>query len=108
MPKYIDSEKIREAIKNYGKGAVNDGIKSLDVVDDIINIAALVDYLPAADVTPIRHGYWKGNKIANYEFETCSNCNNIYDCGEVDVKTFSQFYKYCPNCGAKMDGATNG
>ena len=39
MPKeYIEREKAIELVKNYGKGAISDGMKTLDPVDDIVLI----------------------------------------------------------------------
>lgn len=51
--------------------------------------------IPAADVAEVRHGKWIEYKIPN--IIGCSECD--WGTG-VDEKSF----KYCPNCGAKMDG----
>lgn len=62
--------------------------------------AALIDVLnsiPAADVAPVVHGRWdimEGTKTRR----VCSKCG-------WDVPEHGKFYSYCPNCGAKMDGA---
>lgn len=37
----------------------------------------------------------------------CSNCHHVFDDSillNADEKTFWNYPKYCPNCGAKMDG----
>lgn len=50
------------------------------------------------DFAPIRHGEWeqKKHKIFGNTYEyVCSVCGCDYALAE---------YKYCPNCGAKMDG----
>ena len=53
--------------------------------------------IPAADVAPVRHGWWTEQE--KYTFGTmydCSICDNrILDNGDS--------WNYCPNCGAKMD-----
>ena len=56
--------------------------------------------LPAADVAPVRHGRWALNKkYGDYE---CSECGQ----GDVKAMDFTNLkMRYCPNCGAKMDGA---
>ena len=48
----------------------------------------------AADVVEVRHGEWKKlyDKAPRY---VCTACNHLFNNKE---------YKYCPNCGAKMDG----
>nr|DAO70661.1 MAG TPA: hydrogenase/urease nickel incorporation protein [Caudoviricetes sp.] len=56
--------------------------------------------LPAADVAPVRRGRWALNKkYGDYE---CSECGQ----GDVKAMDFTNLkMRYCPNCGAKMDGA---
>lgn len=50
MARYIDADKAIELIKNYGKGAISDGLTTLDAVDDIVYLAKGVDLIPTADV----------------------------------------------------------
>lgn len=51
-------------------------------------------FSPTADVVEVRHGKWK--KVSEkYPRYVCSSCNHLYNNKE---------YKYCPYCGAKMDG----
>ena len=50
---YIEREKARELIDNYGKNAVDLGRWSLDPVDDIIALAKGVDKIPSADVVEV-------------------------------------------------------
>lgn len=52
--------------------------------------------LPAADVAPVVHGRWVEYQIP--PIICCSNCD--WATG-IEEKNF----KYCPNCGAKMDGS---
>ena len=62
--------------------------------------------LPAADVAPVRHGRWK---IASEETRNglryCSECRHGYDGGGIEK--WERMAKYCPNCGARMDGDEN-
>ena len=53
MSEYIERETVNELICNYGKGAIEDGRKTLDPVDDIICLAKGLDLVPAADVAPV-------------------------------------------------------
>lgn len=101
MAEYIDKRKVIELIKNYGKGAIADGVKSLDPVDDIIYLAKGVDMIPVADLQEVRHGKWiYVDEVLDYADCKCSECNNVY--------TFEAYhpgclYNFCPFCGAKMD-----
>ena len=63
--------------------------------------AAMIDSVPAADVVEVRHGKWIN---AYPEIEP----NPMFMYGICSVCGFEQSVsdklKYCPNCGAKMDG----
>ena len=55
--------------------------------------------MKAADVAPVRHGRWvnANSRPKTYE-RRCTACGGrAYFCG------IGCSYKYCPNCGAKMD-----
>ena len=94
---YIERDKVVELIKNYGKGAIEDGLRTLDPVDDIVFLAKGVDLIPTADVAEVRHGKWEYiGTDKNGNVFRCSNCTNRIG---LDKQTY-----YCPNCGAKMDG----
>ena len=55
--------------------------------------------IPAADVSPVRHGRWEDiNDLECFECSCCGECAN-QPWGLDGAIMFS----YCPNCGAKMD-----
>nr|DAH26472.1 MAG TPA: RimK-related lysine biosynthesis protein, Probable-dependent amine/thiol ligase family Amino-group [Caudoviricetes sp.]DAH95017.1 MAG TPA: RimK-related lysine biosynthesis protein, Probable-dependent amine/thiol ligase family Amino-group [Caudoviricetes sp.] len=58
--------------------------------------------LPAADVAPVRRGRWT---MSSDRPDTiiCSCCDNAFDVWKADIRR----HHYCPNCGARMDGAEN-
>ncbi|MBO7668392.1 MAG: hypothetical protein J6T26_08025 [Firmicutes bacterium] len=64
---------------------------------------------PAADVAPVRHGRWFLD--GDYEYINCSKCLNPFYMGFDTSSDARQYllredkWKYCPNCGAKMDGS---
>lgn len=107
MPEYIERNKAKEYIKNYGKGAITDGMKSLDPVDDIILLANGVDLIPTADVVEVRHGEWiyhdfvsSGDGIKSGY--SCSECRGFVD---EEIFDTDEFHKsFCGCCGARMDG----
>ena len=71
-------------------------------VEDLINKISNLDLkakggicvslanLKKADVAPVVHAHW----IDGYKWQTCSKCRN----------KGKKSWKFCPNCGAKMDG----
>lgn len=64
---------------------------------------------PAADAAPVVHGEWL-NIDGDYTFAACSICKISYEvateeeAGKGLWDAFMCSYRYCPNCGAKMDG----
>ena len=66
--------------------------------------AKMLELLPAADVAPVRHGWWEKQS----GLYSCSECGTTcpYDV-QADVIEYWAC-KYCPNCGAKMDGDHDG
>jgi hypothetical protein len=62
------------------------------------NLQSISD-MPAADVAEVVHARWKRVRSNWY----CTGCNKGYRItkGAPMASSFS----YCPNCGAKMDGA---
>ena len=52
------------------------------------------------DVAPVRHGRWmNANSRPKTYWRRCTACGGLaYFCG------IGCSYKYCPNCGCRMDG----
>lgn len=55
---------------------------------------------PAADVAPVRHGRWIKDEFFSDEVNNGEKCSQ---CGEL-IGWFGNLPKYCPGCGALMDG----
>ena len=60
-------------------------------------------YVPQADVVEVRHGEWI-EKDDGWDgvLYTCSACG--CDWTTIDGTPFENNMRYCPECGAKMDG----
>lgn len=50
---------------------------------------------PTIDAVPVMHGRWVNNGIPYSMLSGCSVCGCTYG---------SSGFRYCPHCGAKMDG----
>lgn len=59
----------------------------------------VIDSISGADVEPVRHGKWTGFPNNNVWSIKCSECHRLLPFG-----TLPEEMKYCPHCGAKMDG----
>lgn len=107
---YIERETVMKIIDDYGcthGGTLGSHSGAVDVVGSAIY------KLPAADVAPVKHGHWVYNQnghdwgLGAWE---CSLCHSVNNNLPID-KRFSPYVyagsKYCPNCGAKMDGGEN-
>ena len=64
------------------------------------DILAALANCPTVDVVGVVHGRWDVEVGMNYNKERiCPVCNKHIE---------SNYWNYCPNCGAKMDGDGNG
>ena len=95
MSELIERKEAIEAIKKYWKDALSAGRRTLDPVDDIVELCNMLDALPAVDAAPVVHGTWMSNGIHGSVLCRCSECH-------YDAIAYS--FHYCPMCGAKMDG----
>ena len=61
-------------------------------------VRSIVYRIPTADVAPVVHGRWIEKE--KYTFGI------MYDCSLCEDRILDNGHpwKYCPNCGAKMDG----
>lgn len=97
----IIEEKQKELcpVDRYGRGYVyGSDREKYDAWDEIIDA---LENVPAADVVPVVYSYWE-HKITNDE-ENIGICHNC----KYPVSWFWEQEKYCPNCGAKMDGGAD-
>jgi hypothetical protein len=87
------SEECQKAFEEFGgeSGIYADAYN--DLAEDFYRI-------PAADVVPVVHGRWVS--VAGKRDRICSRClhNEPYKNADDDAEVF----KFCPHCGAKMDG----
>jgi hypothetical protein len=92
----IEREAAKRALRIWITGCVLNGDnESADRFRDCIDI---LDSLDTADVAPVRYGEW----IERAWRPTCSLCGFSGSLIDAPISPF----KYCPNCGAKMDGGT--
>ena len=89
MPEYIEREAIKAAVRKR----LNNSL----IIGWLISI---INEVPTANVAPVVHGEWV----------VCGDGDNVpwmcSHCGKTTAHKYKVMYgKYCPNCGAKMDGA---
>lgn len=106
MAEYKDVELLKKQIADF-KRAVN-SVKPMnsDYLTGYISALSVVEGAiadqPTADVAPVRHGRWIS--LDDYfEDAQCSECGDALVIGDCSFNDFCECYKYCPNCGGKMD-----
>ena len=100
MSRYIDEDKLLQKLSrmiDFCEKHKVSGLTALFQVGD-----AIMD-CPTADVVEVRHGEWI-EKDDGWDgvMYTCSACN--CDWTTIDGTPFENNMRYCPECGAKMDG----
>lgn len=66
----------------------------------------------AADVAPVVHGAWI-DFYGDHKTAECSKCQQLFEVtfdgpGKPELfAAFQDFYRYCPSCGARMDGGAD-
>ena len=108
---------IREQSEECQKAFEELGGESGIYADAYNDLAEDFYRIPAADVAPVVHGLWipiRESEMTGWDPAVagrdpiggyiCSACKEetVYDCNDEFVLS-----KYCPNCGAKMDGGTD-
>ena len=58
-----------------------------------------IDCAPTLDAVPVRHGKWLPENRTMDAYWVCSCCGF-----PSEAHGAFKIYKYCPNCGARMDG----
>lgn len=97
MDEYIE----REALLKFIENGLNNPDRKEAFGYDAVVILEKVQYMPAADVAQVRHGRWLPEVNVGDCCYRCSECQFLRDAYLLDIE------KYCPFCGAKMDGGTN-
>lgn len=97
MPRYIDADAL-------GLGKANrDIFEKPEFADGWNSAVEIIATAPAADVVEVKHGEWVMADVIEDEWVRyrCSECNYTTD---SYYKEKCDLHRYCPNCGAKMDG----
>lgn len=104
MSKYIDLSKMPqlETWESFREGEGCSFVAVADVIQALMQAEA-----HTGEVAPVVHAKWI--PITGGSGAECSNCGEYYDssgaCDSMEgFRLFSRFYRYCPNCGCRMDG----
>ena len=91
MPRYIDADALLERSQAHSIcGGIRNGKSLLTACNNYLWL--YVNDAPTADVAPVVHGHYVFDDDGD---SSCSVCREKY---------LDHTQKYCPNCGAKLDG----
>jgi hypothetical protein len=104
MAEYIDREKAVESIDRVIANLRESASTNLEnrAIDLVQYTRDYLSKINAADVAPVVHSQW-----GKYEAFPLAPSMNGYPCGNCGMHFSASsvpILKYCPNCGAKMDG----
>lgn len=104
MAEYIERKLLIDKFDRMGLGehsfverVFSDGVRTI------------IAGIPDADVAPVVHGAWI-DFYGEHKTAECSECQKLFEVtfdGPSEPEFFAAFqdsYRYCPNCGARMDG----
>lgn len=127
---YVKRDDVLNAISNFADGFENSLFFKIFIRASLESLNDTLLFLPITRIAKSQHwdfvineervGYWEGKIISlYYNGYKCSNCG--HGGGEVIPKSYGEMteqeakvlfgdmnYKYCPNCGARMENGKNG
>ena len=95
MDEYIKRETAVRMVMAAKWGDGSDGAMAMEIVASA----------PAADVAQVVHARWIGAPLCGNDNCRCSNCGSWHNIHANLRGKITQ--KYCPSCGAKMDGGAD-
>ena len=105
MSRYIDADKLESQLFRDGIAGIflNYPRRIKFTIGEIRSMLKNERIAPTADVVEVRHGYWKEQDDGwDGVMYTCSVCH--CDWVTIDGTPSENNMRYCPECGAKMDG----
>nr|DAJ18317.1 MAG TPA: zinc-ribbon domain protein [Myoviridae sp. ct5FH28] len=117
MSDYIERDLLLAEIKelkkspwyNGGYGTYERNIRR-EAIDIIVDLC--IRPAPAVDVQEIKYGKWiETQEPLGWCDVDCAECSVCHESWIIDedssIDDYERMWRYCPNCGAKMDGGNN-
>ena len=103
----IDSENLIARIDKCYQESAKTGL-GLEPVMAIRDIKALISVMQTVDAAPVKHGRWTEQHV-DYASDCAIDEIQEFKCSVCGLYHTTPYmynithYKFCPNCGAKMD-----
>lgn len=110
MPRPIDTDALLKEIGELKKSPWYNGengnyerIVRADAIGVVVDLC--IKAAPTLDYAPVRHGEWV-DEIEPNAVTASGREVHVFRCSACDftwANNVIHYFKYCPNCGAKMD-----
>lgn len=107
---YMPKSEVLLILQNYIRTIQMNDYGTDSGIPQLYKAMTYIEDAPTADVAEVRHGKWI-HKVKRYPYQpddceaVCSVCGMDYALDpEYTIKYFAMHNKFCPNCGARMDG----
>lgn len=100
MAEYIDKHEAYLLLKDLEAAYIYPPVK-----EAYATAARRIDEIKATDVQPVKRGKWEEEDTMPYDnFVVCSECGLNLSPQNYTKEEWQESFKYCPCCGARMDG----
>ena len=104
MDEYIKKADVLEYLSARRNQVLKSPLSTLDAKFEVMEIFDFVDHrVESAEVAPVRHAKVI-DKISDDHETIKQPWDYRYYCSACKIPMRDSWNKYCPNCGAKMDG----
>ena len=107
MAEYIKRQSIHAMVKSLKQYSWTSPVSNeTHVTVAVDDLALKIDKIPAADAAPVVRGLWIGVDSSYWRWTPSggiSVAHITYQCNRCGRGSVTRS-KYCPNCGARMDG----
>lgn len=91
MRRYVDVDRV------YEMAIIHEDFEQS--LADLTSLREVLDGTPTADVAEVIHSEWHTATVRMSCIDvTCRNCH------KTEKISVTNYFEYCPHCGAKMDG----
>ena len=98
MTRLIDADELCKELEDWGADLYDTSPgRQLGITDAIV----IACQMPTVDAVPVRHGKWIYSNDFHWYTASCNKCG-YQRRTDIKAEGWNQ-WKFCPNCGARMD-----
>ena len=113
MSRYIDADALQKLFNEVSTSLLCRRELTKDtehMVRAFIMVTEMIQDAPTVDVVPVVHGRWERIGIRGRKglqiYPCCSACGMVSAAYRSEWEGLRGAWKFCPNCGARMDADT--